>query len=216
MFFQQARLIVLHAVPMLVAQLVAMGMMITDTVVLGHYGTEDLAAVAVGGGIYVAVLFALTGVLQAVSPTVSQLKGAGRDGEIAGALQQCFWLALCFAVPGVLILLHPDPLLSLSNIDAGVEMRARLPCRACLGNSGDAVLSHLLRFLQRAGSDAAAGAHLARQHLAARALVLVSGQSWTGRDRGGHSQRPDQLVYGHLRFLLHENWQGAGALPVAT
>lgn len=125
MFFQQARLIVLHAVPMLVAQLAAMGMMITDTVVLGHYGTEDLAAVAVGGGIYVAVLFALTGVLQAVSPTVSQLKGAGRDGEIAGALQQCFWLALCFAVPGVLILLHPDPLLSLSNIDAGVEMRAR-------------------------------------------------------------------------------------------
>ena len=125
MFFQQARLIVLHAVPMLVAQLAAMGMMITDTVVLGHYGTEDLAAVAVGGGIYVAVLFALTGVLQAISPTVSQLKGAGRDGEIAGALQQCFWLALCFAVPGVLILLHPDPLLSLSNIDAGVEMRAR-------------------------------------------------------------------------------------------
>ena len=125
MFFQQARLIVLHAVPMLVAQLAAMGMMITDTMVLGHYGTEDLAAVAVGGGIYVAVLFALTGVLQAVSPTVSQLKGAGRDGEIAGALQQCFWLALCFAVPGVLILLHPDPLLSLSNIDAGVEMRAR-------------------------------------------------------------------------------------------
>ncbi len=125
MFFQQARLIVLHAVPMLVAQLAAMGMMITDTVVLGHYGTEDLAAIAVGGGIYVAVLFALTGVLQAVSPTVSQLKGAGRDGEIARALQQCFWLALCFAVPGVLILLHPDPLLSLSNIDAGVEMRAR-------------------------------------------------------------------------------------------
>lgn len=125
MFFQQARLIAQHAGPVLVAQLAAMGMMITDTVVLGHYGTEDLAAVAVGGGIYVAVLFALTGVLQAVSPTVSQLKGAGRDGEIAGALQQCFWLALCFAVPGVLILLHPDPLLSLSNIDAGVEMRAR-------------------------------------------------------------------------------------------
>lgn len=125
MFFQQVKLIVQHAAPMLVAQMAAMGMMVTDTVVLGHYGTEDLAAVAVGGGIYVAVLFALTGTLQAISPTVSQLKGAGRDGEIAGALQQCFWLALCFAAPGVLILLHPEPLLNLSNIEAGVETRAR-------------------------------------------------------------------------------------------
>lgn len=39
--------------PMLIAQLASMGMMVIDTVLLGHYGTEDLAAVAVGGGIYI-------------------------------------------------------------------------------------------------------------------------------------------------------------------
>lgn len=68
---------------MLIAQLASMGMMVIDTALLGHHGTEDLAAAAVGSGIYVAVLFALTGVLQAISPTVSHLKGAGRDTEIA-------------------------------------------------------------------------------------------------------------------------------------
>jgi MATE family multidrug resistance protein len=125
MFLHQSRQILLHAVPMLIAQLASMGMMVIDTVLLGHYGTEDLAAVAVGGGIYIAVVFALTGVLQAVSPTVSHLKGAGRSDEIAGALQQCFWLALLLAVPGVLFLQHPDALLALSDIEPGVEAKVR-------------------------------------------------------------------------------------------
>ena len=93
MFIHQSRLILLHAAPMLIAQLASMGMMVIDTVLLGHYGAEDLAAVAVGGGIYIAVIFAFTGILQSVSPTVAHLKGAGRDDEIAGVLQQAFWLA---------------------------------------------------------------------------------------------------------------------------
>jgi MATE family multidrug resistance protein len=126
MFLRQSRLILGHAVPMLIAQLASMGMMVIDTVLLGHYGTEDLAAVAVGGGIYVAVLLALSGVVQSVSPIVAHLRGAGRDGEIAGALQQAFWLALLLAIPGVLFLRHPDALLALADIEAGVEAKARV------------------------------------------------------------------------------------------
>ena len=125
MFYRQSRLIFLHAWPMLVAQLASMGMMVIDTVLLGHYGTEDLAAVAVGSGIYVAVILALAGVVQAVTPTVAHLKGAGRDDEISGALHQGFWLALLLSVVGVFCLLYPDPLLALSRIEPGVEAKAR-------------------------------------------------------------------------------------------
>lgn len=125
MFFHQSRLIVAHAWPMLIAQLASMGMMVIDTVLLGHFGTEDLAAVAVGSGIYVAVILALSSVVQAVSPTVAHLKGAGRDGELAGVLHQGFWLALTLSVPGVLCLLHPDPLLGLSSLEPGVESKVR-------------------------------------------------------------------------------------------
>lgn len=110
---------------MLIAQLASMGMMVIDTVLLGHFGTEDLAAVAVGSGIYIAVILALAGVVQAVSPTVAHLKGAGQDDEIADALHQGFWLALFLSVPGVLCLLYPDPLLGLSTIEPGVEAKAR-------------------------------------------------------------------------------------------
>ena len=125
MFFCQSRLILRHAAPMLIAQLASMGMMVIDTVLLGHYGTEDLAAVAVGGGIYIALVFALTGILQAVSPIVAHLKGAGRNEEIAGALQQCFWLALLLTLPGILFLNYPGALLALSDIEPGIESKAR-------------------------------------------------------------------------------------------
>jgi len=43
MFVLQSRLILQHAAPMLIAQLASMGMMVIDTALLGHYGTEDLA-----------------------------------------------------------------------------------------------------------------------------------------------------------------------------
>lgn len=120
-----SRLILAHAAPVLIAQLASMGVMLIDTLLLGHHGTTDLAAVAVGGGIYISVLFAFVGIVQAVAPTVAQLHGAGRDHEIAGALQQALWLGALLAVPGALLLLNPGSLLALSDIDAGVEERAR-------------------------------------------------------------------------------------------
>jgi MATE family multidrug resistance protein len=125
MFAHQSRLLLRHAAPMLIAQLASMGMVVIDTVLLGHYGTEDLAAVAVGSGIYVAVIVALAGIVQAVAPIVAQRKGAGRDGEIAGSLQQAFWLALLLALPGVLFLRHPDALLALATIAPGIEAKVR-------------------------------------------------------------------------------------------
>ena len=124
-FVRSARQIVAHAWPMLIAQLASMGMMVIDTVLLGHYGTEDLAAVAVGSGIYVAVVLALSGVVQAVAPVVAQLKGAGKNDELVGVLWQGFWLALFLSVSGIACLLHPDPLLALTALDAGVEAKAR-------------------------------------------------------------------------------------------
>ncbi len=133
MLAHQSRLILAHATPMLLAQLSSMGMMIIDTILLGHHGAEDLAAVAVGSGLYIAIVFALIGILQAVTPIVAQLHGAGRQGEIAASLQQSLWLALLLAIPGILLLVYPDALLSLSTIDANVEVKTRsyLQALAC-------------------------------------------------------------------------------------
>ncbi len=129
MIASQSRSIVSHAWPILIAQLASMGMMVIDTVLLGHHGTVDLAAVAVGGGIYIAVVFALVGILQAVAPTVAHHVGAKREGEVAGALQQTVWLAIALSVPGMLVLWFPDPILSLSTIEPEVEAKLRIYLR---------------------------------------------------------------------------------------
>ncbi len=94
MFLTVARGLIAHAFPILIAQLSSIGMMVIDTAVLGHVSALDLAAVAIGGGIHVALVFALAGVLQAVGPVVAHLHGARRDGEVAGVLHQGFWLAM--------------------------------------------------------------------------------------------------------------------------
>lgn len=121
----EARAIIDHAWPVLVAQLAAMGMMLIDTVLLGHVSADELAAIAVGGGIYISVLMALAGVLQALSPIAAHHFGRGAPDEAVRDFWQCLWLALCLAVPGGLLLLMPDPLLALSDLPAPVEARTR-------------------------------------------------------------------------------------------
>ena len=125
MLLAAARGLLAHALPILVAQLSSIGMMLVDTVVLGHVGATDLAAVAIGGGLHVSVVFALVGILQAVAPMVAHLHGARRDPEVAGVLQQGFWLALLLCVPGILFLRHPDPVLALSAMEPAVAAKVR-------------------------------------------------------------------------------------------
>ena len=125
MFRAAARGLIAHALPILIAQLSSIGMMVVDTAVLGHVSSLDLAAVAIGGGIHVSVVFALAGILQAVSPVVAHLHGAGRDDEVAGVLQQGFWLAMLLAVPGIMLLTHPGIVLGMADMGAAVEAKVR-------------------------------------------------------------------------------------------
>jgi len=119
------RRIVELAWPVLIAQLSSMTQMVSDTVLAGRYGTEDLAAVAVASGIYISIVMLMVGILQAVAPTVAHHVGAGRSDAIGPAVQQGFWLAVALAVPAVLFLRHPDWLMQLSDMSPAVETRAR-------------------------------------------------------------------------------------------
>ena len=123
--FSTARGLLGHALPVLIAQLSSIGMMLVDTAVLGHVGARDLAAVAIGGGIHVAVVFALVGILQAVTPLAANLLGAGRHTEMSGVLQQGFWLACLLSLPGMLFLMHPDLLLGAVPMSPEVAADAR-------------------------------------------------------------------------------------------
>lgn len=114
-----------HAWPILVAQLASIGMMLVDTAVLGHVSPEDLAAVAIGGGIHVSLVFALVGIVQAVAPMVAHLHGAGDDSEVSATLRDGLWLAVLLALPGMLFLWFPGLALDGAGIDPTVDGKIR-------------------------------------------------------------------------------------------
>jgi MATE family multidrug resistance protein len=111
--------------PVLIAQLAVMAYAVIDTLMAGRYATEDLAAVGIGASIYISVFVGLMGVLLAVTPTVAQLLGARREGEIGEQVRQAMWLALVLAVVSVAIFSYPDPLLRLSEAPPAVERKVR-------------------------------------------------------------------------------------------
>ncbi|MDR3352341.1 MAG: MATE family efflux transporter [Zoogloeaceae bacterium] len=108
--------------PLLVAQFVSIGMMVADTLIVGHFSTAHLAAVAVASGIYVTLALALGGVLQALAPIVGHHCGAGRIGAIGADVRQGLWLTLFLAGLGILPLgLFPRELLAPARLEPEVE-----------------------------------------------------------------------------------------------
>lgn len=132
MRFPVARSLLAHTLPVLIAQLASIGMMVVDTVVLGHVGPDDLAAVAIGGGLHVSLLFALIGIVQAVGPLAARRHGAGEDTLLPALLQQSVWLALLLSLPGIVLLLMPGPLLTLADVPVAVadKVKVYLACLA--------------------------------------------------------------------------------------
>lgn len=115
-----AQRIVRQAWPNFIAKMIAIAMMIADTLIAGYYGTQDLAAVAIGSSFYISVNMLLMGTLQSVGPIIAHHVGAKRRSDIAPALQQGFWLALLLSIPGVLLLLNPHTLLRLADVPENV------------------------------------------------------------------------------------------------
>lgn len=96
-----------------------------DTVMAGQLSSLDLAAVGIGSAVFASLFITVSAVLLALTPAVSHLYGAGKHGEIGAEVRQAAWLALGLIVAVELLLLHPDPLLAISHLDATMEAKVR-------------------------------------------------------------------------------------------
>ncbi len=84
--------------PIFIAQLSQTGMTFADTAFAGQYSAEHMAAVAVGGSVWMPVALLGIGCLLALSPLSAQLVGAGRADRAAHLLRQGLWLTLGMSV----------------------------------------------------------------------------------------------------------------------
>ncbi|WP_250513300.1 MATE family efflux transporter [Caballeronia sp. INDeC2] len=101
--------------PVLIGQLAVIAFGVIDTAMVGRFSATDLAALGLGGSVYISVYIGLTGILVALQPIAGQLFGAGRESEIGEETRQALWLAAALTVVGFVLLYFPEPLLSLAK-----------------------------------------------------------------------------------------------------
>ncbi len=82
------------AAPLVLGQLSAIGMNLIDTVLAGHLDAHTLGAVALGSNVWVLAIITIIGIMMALQPSIAQLRGAGREGEIGAVFRQALWLAV--------------------------------------------------------------------------------------------------------------------------
>ncbi|CAJ0812899.1 MULTISPECIES: MATE family efflux transporter [Ralstonia] len=124
MFATDVRRIAALAWPVLIGQLAVITFGVLDTAMAGRASAADLAAIGLGGSIYVTVYISLMGVLQALSPIAGQLYGAQKHGEIGEEVRQAIWLGVALAAIGMLLLWFPAPLLHLANASPELAEKA--------------------------------------------------------------------------------------------
>lgn len=115
--FSEIRRLFHLSLPLMGAQLAQMGMGVADAIMAGRYGSADLAGVALGASIMWPTLILAMGLVQAVTPTISQLHGAGRHQEIGAVIRQGIWLALIAGICAGLILYNIEPVYRLMRVD---------------------------------------------------------------------------------------------------
>lgn len=104
------------ALPLVLGQLSSVAMNVVDTLIAGHHSAQALAAVAVGSAVWSLVILILIGVLMAVPPSVSQLNGARRRGEVGALFRQSIWLAAAMGGGLFLLVRQSGPLLAAMGI----------------------------------------------------------------------------------------------------
>lgn len=112
--------------PLVLAQVALMGQGVIDALLAGRLDARILASVAIGVAMWGFLMVLNFGVQSALSPTLAQLRGAGRTHVLKGAARQAIWtallvMALMFGLaqlaPWVLTLFHVDPVLKPGALD---------------------------------------------------------------------------------------------------
>ena len=105
------------AVPLIITQLAQMGMGVADAVMAGRVSATELAGIALGGNLYWPLMLLMSGIVMAVTPSVSQLHGAGRIGAAGAIVRQALWIAVCGGAMVAVLLQNVEPAYRLLGVD---------------------------------------------------------------------------------------------------
>jgi len=101
----EARALAIIALPVIVAQLLQMGMGVADTLMAGRVSALVLSAVAMGSAMWFFTLMAGLGLMLALTPIIAHHVGANNHSLIREELRQGVWLALVLSLFQMLTML---------------------------------------------------------------------------------------------------------------
>jgi multidrug resistance protein, MATE family len=111
--------------PLLIGQVAVIAFSTIDTALVARYAADDLAALAVGLSTYVTIFVGFMGVVVAIGPVAGQAFGGKRLADAGNAVHQAVWVALALSAVGSLILMFPQPFLTLSQATPDVADKVR-------------------------------------------------------------------------------------------
>lgn len=115
--------------PLYVANLLHMGMGVTDTVVAGWKGEQELASVAMGFSIAGTIMISTGAVLTILSAMISRLRGAGADSKAGLFLNNGKVLALCLTVFEALLIFAGSYVFGFTTDNEQLAQQAQLYTR---------------------------------------------------------------------------------------
>ncbi|MBR9868640.1 MAG: MATE family efflux transporter [Oceanospirillales bacterium] len=118
---KESRHILALAIPILIAELSQAAMGFTDTLMAARYGAEDLAAVALGSGIWLPVVISLGGLLMATTPMVANHAGSDQLRRTRLIFHQGILIALLAGAAAWLILRNMAPVLDLMQVTGSLK-----------------------------------------------------------------------------------------------
>lgn len=117
---KEAGLTLKIGLPVIIAQLLQMSMNFVDTVMAGNLSAQDLAAVAVGGAVFMPLMMFAAGILMAVTPVVAQLIGARTFDEVGVNARQVLWLSQMLAIPIFFLVRNLEFVMHLMNVEPAI------------------------------------------------------------------------------------------------
>ena len=112
--------------PILITQFAAAGFGLIDTIMAGHMSAEDLAAIAVGVGLWIPILLLFSGIMIATTPLVAEANGARTPEKIPSIVRQSLWVALLLGIIAMFILQTMPLLLPLLGVPESLLPKASL------------------------------------------------------------------------------------------
>jgi len=117
---EEFKLLMNIGLPVIIGNLLQTSMSVVDTVMSGNLSPRDLAAVAVGGSLFMPVFILGAGILMAVSPIVAQHFGSRNFSLIGKTTRQSMWLAVIISVPAILVLRNMGPVLEFLEVEPDI------------------------------------------------------------------------------------------------